>query len=431
MGLLMGALIVLFGYRIYDTQTIEQYSERGLALAETVTEVVDWDRLEYYVVTKDEDSEYKETLSRMRTLAASSGVEYLYVLMPYGKDGVVYVYDTDTSESHCEIGEFMDWEEAFSPYEVELSQGQHVKPFLTDDEYGLLLSVYLPVHNDEGKVAGYVGIDYPGERLIEEDWNYVSRLMAITVVIALFITVVFTLVLRYLIINPLGRITSAASSYLVIQKMDPELADATEHNSITNLDVKTNDELQNLSESLKGIHRRIQEYVKVLEAANTKAATESMTGLLNHEAFRQRIGLVIRGHRDITHAFIMCDLDNLKSINDTYGHAVGDEAILACASLLKSNFRSTDLIARMGGDEFGVFCKGPLSLDEVERRVKALNAGIKRVQVAEGAHLSLSIGVAFFNNKDINDYQTLYLSADSALYKAKEDGRDCHHIMTL
>ena len=88
------------------------------------------------------------------------------------------------------------------------------------------------------------------------------------------------------------------------------------------------------------------------------AETDFLTGLLNRRAFERRFEETRERWRgaDPVLAFILFDIDHFKSINDTYGHAAGDEALKVVAALCARNFRHADVVARVGGEEFAVLC---------------------------------------------------------------------------
>lgn len=424
MSLLIGFLIILFGYQLYNQQNIEEYSERGAALVRATAEVVDWDRMSHYAKTLEKDDEYYRTLDEMRTLARSGGVEYLYVLYPYDDRGAVYIYDTDESEESYDLGDYVDWESEFESNTAALLRGEEVDPFISNSEWGWLLSIYVPFYNSSGEFAGYLGVDYSADTLMAEQNRYIGQLALVAVVVAVAVTIIFLLILRRLVLKPINEIAKAAGEYLIEDIQDKE--DAS--NSITKLNIKTNDELKTLDESLKYMDSTIKEYIENLEYATRRAETDSMTGLLNRESFKEYVSLVLNQEPKTTNAFMMIDLDEFKPINDTYGHLIGDEVIEACVSAIRKMFRSTDLVARMGGDEFAVFCRGPITRENVEKRAQHLGETISAIRVHDEIAFTVSIGVVYFDASDVPSYQSLYMQADIALYEAKGHGRNTYII---
>jgi diguanylate cyclase (GGDEF)-like protein/PAS domain S-box-containing protein len=155
-----------------------------------------------------------------------------------------------------------------------------------------------------------------------------------------------------------------------------------------------------------------------------QALHDALTGLANRTLFRSRIedavGTTPRpGARA---AVLVIDLDGFKEINDSLGHAAGDDLLVELGRRLKSALRSSDTVARLGGDEFGVLLPHARVLDDVLRAARRIQAAIERPIVCQDVSLTLeaSIGVALHPD-DGNDVETLLRCADAAMYHAKEE----------
>lgn len=124
-------------------------------------------------------------------------------------------------------------------------------------------------------------------------------------------------------------------------------------------------------------------------------------------------------------ALMFVDLDRFKYINDTFGHAAGDELLKTVAGRLSSSLRSSDLVARLGGDEFVVLLSEIGSPDDVELVAKKiLGAVMKPVELAgQGCNVTGSLGISLFP-LDAQDEQGLMTCADKAMYQAKRQGKN-------
>lgn len=125
---------------------------------------------------------------------------------------------------------------------------------------------------------------------------------------------------------------------------------------------------------------------------------------------------------------MILDIDNFKSVNDSYGHYFGDEVIKAFADSLKLSVGGRGIVGRIGGDEFIVLIKD-VTVEELRIMLKAMRKGLK-VSLAQKQPeymFSTSIGIAQFG-KDGSDFETLFKIADAALYIAKEKGKDRYII---
>lgn len=155
--------------------------------------------------------------------------------------------------------------------------------------------------------------------------------------------------------------------------------------------------------------------------------TDALTGLSNRRAFATLTELVQRRSRRTgePNALILLDLDNFKQVNDTYGHAAGDEVLKAVAKEIHEQMRDMDICARCGGEEFGVTMPGATLAQAVhaaERLRKAIAAVRYVEQPTDQPLVTMSAGVtALAANETLGD---ALARADAALYKAKGSGRD-------
>jgi diguanylate cyclase (GGDEF)-like protein len=164
-----------------------------------------------------------------------------------------------------------------------------------------------------------------------------------------------------------------------------------------------------------------------LVLARRDADVDGLTGLLNRRTFRRRVQELLHAGDDTVSAVIMIDLDHFKRINDTQGHAAGDEALIVAATCLSNNARDADIVARWGGEEFIVFVaasNGDLVLPLAER----LRSRLEQALASFGS--SASVGVAISDAQADVDLDELIGQADSALYRSKSDGRNRVSVST-
>jgi two-component system, cell cycle response regulator len=127
-------------------------------------------------------------------------------------------------------------------------------------------------------------------------------------------------------------------------------------------------------------------------------------------------------------ALLMIDLDHFKSVNDTYGHLVGDDVLREVGQFLLRDVRTVDIVARYGGEEFVIVLpeqgeEGAVAIAE-RLRQRIAEAPLVRTADGDGLHLTVSIGVAIFPSLDVAAADDLLASADEALYRAKANGRN-------
>lgn len=157
-----------------------------------------------------------------------------------------------------------------------------------------------------------------------------------------------------------------------------------------------------------------------------KADTDLLTDLNNKMATERKIKEYMEAHPKSQSAMFIIDVDNFKKINDTLGHAFGDEVLRQLGMRLQSMFRVTDIIGRVGGDEFIVFLKDIKELEHIEREGRKLERFFHQFEVGEYVKYSIgaSIGGAIFPGEG-KSFEELYKAADTALYNSKKRGKNC------
>ncbi len=174
---------------------------------------------------------------------------------------------------------------------------------------------------------------------------------------------------------------------------------------------------------VSAVSTRLQRY-RVLRSHIER---DSLTGLLNHAATKGRLTLeTARAAREKhTLCFAMLDLDLFKTVNDTYGHPVGDRVLKTLAELLRRRLRETDIIGRIGGEEFAIILPHTGSTNAMTL-IEELREAFSRVrQYADGLrefNVTFSCGIAEYRIGDSAD--GIYAQADQALYQAKQTGRN-------
>ncbi|MFA5461068.1 MAG: diguanylate cyclase [Sulfurimonas sp.] len=151
--------------------------------------------------------------------------------------------------------------------------------------------------------------------------------------------------------------------------------------------------------------------------------TDSLTKLYNRAHFDETINLIVKNQRKADSEFILVlvDIDNFKVINDTYGHQVGDEALISVANTLKSSLRDNDLVARWGGEEFVIMLKDT-TINEAKVIVEKIRANIENSIINNDIKLTASFGFTKYILGE--DSKEIFKRVDDALYEAKEGGRN-------
>ena len=163
----------------------------------------------------------------------------------------------------------------------------------------------------------------------------------------------------------------------------------------------------------------LEENKEARERLSHAASHDALTGLFNRGAYDMLMESVDTAHV----ALLIIDVDHFKSVNDTYGHAVGDRVLKRVAEILQSSFRSVDILCRIGGDEFVVvMTRANSSMRQlVLNKIQWANELLQHPK-DDLPPVSLSVGVAFSDRE--NPQGDIFTDADTALYRAKESGRN-------
>lgn len=321
---------------------------------------------------------YERTLAPLvRFHSADPEIFYVYTMVERGGKSH-FVVDTAAS-SRLQTRHTLrasDYMEPFEPLDTEpdadwlqqIASGKtYVYPDFQRDEYGNFLSGHTPIYDSEGRYSGFVGVDFDIDYYLAQEASF--RAISIGTMAAALIA---ALLIGYL---------AAGYHYHFNHRIEEQYY------------ISIRDELTQL------LNRR-----GALAAVREALAT-----------------------RTSTYAAILVDVDDLKGINDSHGHAAGDDFLAKVADAVRGSVRETDICARLGGDEFLIFASS-CDLDaatEIARRI------LSKVHASDSApgrsHFGVSIGIYLAAAHEA-DFETMYRRADQALYKAKATGRNRYVI---
>ncbi|MBV17164.1 MAG: GGDEF domain-containing protein [Thalassospira sp.] len=200
------------------------------------------------------------------------------------------------------------------------------------------------------------------------------------------------------------------------------------------------DQTEEMKSTIDNLHVRLDGYLnrvvllqRELEQTRERSYTDGLTRVSNRMHFEEQLSQLAKEYDSSEDAepfcVMMVDLDQFKSINDRFGHRIGDEILVLIASMLKANIKGRDIVARYGGDEFAILLP-QTSLDDamevaadMSKRIAAREIKAKNSGTSYG-HMTVSVGAAEYVAHEGG--AKLIDRADSALYRAKKDGRNRH-----
>jgi len=196
----------------------------------------------------------------------------------------------------------------------------------------------------------------------------------------------------------------------------------------SNLDLKTLETLtEHISVSLSNcrLEDSLSDVTELKEQLRHQAFHDDLTHLANRMLFTERVEHALErreGAKNLAVAFV--DIDDFKMLNDSLGHAAGDEALVAVASVLKSCLRPADTAARLGGDEFAIFLEDLDNHDDVHVVAQRILSTLRKPIQVQGHFLTLNVSIGLAVVQPGDTVQTLMGNADAAMYAAKRNGKD-------
>ncbi|WP_162301411.1 GGDEF domain-containing protein [Cognatilysobacter segetis] len=177
---------------------------------------------------------------------------------------------------------------------------------------------------------------------------------------------------------------------------------------------------------LRRLHEALLDTQATAQMYQDAASLDALTGLPNRAAFETQLEAVCAAHEGQPHRFglLFLDLDDFKQINDTHGHAMGDEVLRATASALRETLRDTDVVARLGGDEFVVLLS---SLRDADRDVRSVADAVEdelaRPRVVNGIRLRIKCSVGWVIHDGVAHAHEVLHAADERMYAQKRERR--------
>lgn|GEM_PF-1338852 len=168
----------------------------------------------------------------------------------------------------------------------------------------------------------------------------------------------------------------------------------------------------------------VSENYELIQKLNYQSITDPLTQLKNRKAYYQKVQELFSlfNRYDTPFSLVMFDIDRFKSINDQYGHYMGDQVLIKLANALQQMMRQTDFCYRMGGEEFAILLSNT-HLDSAIQFAEKIRTYVKsNIQIDNQKNLTISLGVDMAHPDDTEE--SLYQRVDSRLYKAKQAGRD-------
>lgn len=440
-GLLLTTILLSIVYFRLKSQMIDEYSKMAEGATYLMSLEIDADKTDEYLEKNFEMDEYNRILDRFYDIKQSyPDILYMYVyrIQPDGGH-VIFDLNSDGLEDADAPGDIYELDEAFEKNIDALCAGEPTPAMTGETEDGYLLTYCRPLKDSKGNYQCHVCVDFSMEHLRKKDLAFINGMIAIiaaSVISALFIVI---FIIRRKVTVPLDSMSKATSSFSY------ETADDHKHNItiMEDLKIKTNDEIEDLYNIFITVMKQNLRYMNKLSKAqddirskderigqiSMKVFKDELTHVGNKAAFNCETAELDEeiGNNLARFAIVMLDANNLKYINDNFGHKAGDKYIQGCCTIVCKKFQRSPVF-RIGGDEFVVVLKNydyenrQRLIDEI---IEQFTQTYENTEAEPHERYSMSIGMAEFNKRDKNCEQVLK-RADEAMYEYKKAFKKKH-----
>jgi len=394
MMVLASALIILYSVFTYQNEKLE-YMEESSNELKTISRVLESDYAAMILMGLPSSN-----VELMRKWRLFSTIEHADLVNALGEPILHY---SKNEGAH---------------FDIQLEQANQIK--VVDGVF-----LYKHVIRFKGEEVGAVSYAISNknyEVLLDE----LTKLIVISIFVAFVFAILLSILLQGIFVVPLQRLVRTIKDITEDQEYSKKVVvDEADNSDFAVLG-------RHFNALLQQIHKTIEEVQESKGHAQKLAYYDELTGLPNMRLFAEHMDYMLDlAKREAQYgALFFIDLDNFKTLNDSRGHVAGDELLKQVADSLKQVFRAADTIARLGGDEF-VILSGHLvdSEDSVINQVHSLMLKLRHVLSekfivqGESYHLTASVGITTFPSM-ANSLEELMKQADTAMYCAKEGGRD-------
>lgn len=394
---------------------------------------IDGDDLKECIETKVESEKYKETLLFMDGIIDHyHDVHYFYAILPLNKNETGNVMSVLSAERYHDRYEdtegnlYLGWisDDEFDlevvEYMFEAMNSDSIIFFEEKTEWGKDYTGAMPIKDSNGNSIAVLAVDIDISFINSSILEYALVNVIVITVSGLAFILIFLLWSKSHITKPIKLLEESAVSF-VDRSSGKKDINALDFKAP---EIKVDNEIKSLSDAVTKMTDDMKEYVNNIISAEEKAASmqelanhDALTGLKNKTAYDAEINDI----NDNKVALVVIDLNNLKKVNDTYGHEKGDISIKKLAYLIKDTFNNSD-VYRIGGDEFVVLLKD-YDYDHFDELSDKINKHFEKIQKDKSLEpwekISAALGVAYF--KDGDDMTSLFMRADSEMYKRKEE----------
>ena len=354
---------VMINYNHYMDVNRDYSDSLAETVANTVILVIDGDNVTGYLESRKRDTSYYSVWNKLIDYKNTSADIVGISVVNFDEQGGHYVFDTELSEQGAFLGDIRPFDSRQEEVkDVLISSGQ-IEPLV----YGGRTDYYIPILSSYNIPVAYIIVGISTESVQATQYAYLLYITILITAITFAFGVFLIIYMNKFIIRPINTMSEAAINYSATLIGGGE-------SPIGKLEIRTDDELERLCESLKHMERDIISSSSQLAIADWNSSHDSMTQMYNKRAYEEQLAK-LESEQEV--GIVYLDVDNLKRMNDTYGHENGDKVIINAAEMIKKYLNADVTSYRVGGDEFVVLVSSYAkeAFDEMVEMMKADGAG--------------------------------------------------------
>ncbi len=411
-------------------------SEEFQSLRETAEENDDESVIQAYLEANGLWDGYVKTRGDLiRYLRNMEAIKYLYIIACGDENAERDMYLVDDDENPIyETGYYEDRE----PELMGMDLTQRVEPTISTGDWGWLCSAYAPVYDSDGNVVCQIGCDFGMDDVMAERYRSLMYVVLTAIALTAVVLIGAVLYVNRIVIKPLNSLTAE------MKKFKPQENVSYLKAGVISLRIKSRDEINELYDGIRTMQINIIDYLNHLDLLqkdkeraeediktrdekigqiSMEAYRDSLTGVGSKAAYVNKVeemnSQIKAGHKEL--GVVMVDMNNLKHINDEFGHKMGDSYIIGCCRLICEVFKHSP-VYRIGGDEFVVILQGA----DYENRHALVDSLKKRYDEIMKNHdkepwerYSAAVGIAELSSDD-GTIDLVFKRADRAMYRDKK-----------
>lgn len=407
--ILTAAVCVIFNFKRYVALNNEYTAELAETVINTCALVIDGDRVEDYLESRKRDSDYYVIWNKLIDYRYTNQNIMKLSVVSFQEDGCHYIFDTDLSEEGAFLGDYCAYDPMQEKVKAELINYTMDQSLIYDTH----TDIYIPIKSSYNIPVAYVVSGISTDSIKSQQRHYLQRMILIMSVLTVACGIVMFLFMNRSIIRPINTMAAAAANY------DDKDLEKNNISPLQQLHIRTGDELEHLCEALKKMENDIRVSSARLINAIWNSNHDGMTQLYNKRYYHE---LLPRLEKEMSVGVVYFDIDNLKLMNDRFGHDEGDKMILKAADVIHQYEESGCECCRVGGDEFVMILKDTTK-ETVNDLVERLRKD-KRNILSDGSKdfiCRLAVGGAFRRSNETIE-QTIK-AAEEEMYKNKHAAR--------